>query len=417
MKRYFLLCYLSIKNNGNKQRWFRNSNKICFFKKRNPAKVFFVRLNIFFNNIFNFGSFNFKVIEYVKVTIKETVYRSSFIVSGPENLIKKNYSYIKSHFNLYSDNLKNRSELEGFKSKNLSNQILILENEKYKKLIDDYFIKDNEVYAKVLIDKQSPFLKSIVLNKGSKNNIELGMVVLDGVSLVGKVVEVNYITSRVLLLPDINSKIPVSLQPGDIQAIMSGDGSQNGILQYIKDKDLKNDQDEMLVLTSGAGGLFKSGIPIGKIKKQSWNNNEAKIDFDINFSQLKYVKIVSFKKQNSVLDKSSKEVLERSNNQIEEIKIQKETVRILLEQKKIAKEVRLKIEEENSLLKAKNIKLENELFNLKKELNNQKTSEEEMKFLELNLLYGRKCKKTFYNKLYKVGTTEYRECVLKKGKN
>ena len=78
---------------------------------------------------------------------------------------------------------------------------------------------------------------------------------------------------------------------------------------------------------------------------------------------------------------------------------------------------RLKIEEENSLLKAKSIKLENELFNLKKELNNQKTSEEEMKFLELNLLYGRKCKKTFYNKLYKVGTTEYRECVLKKGKN
>ena len=389
----------------------------AFLKKGTQQRFSLLGL-IFFSTIFLIlGSFNFKVIEYVKVTIKETVYRSSFIVSGPENLIKKNYSYIKSHFNLYSDNLKNRSELEGFKSKNLSNQILILENEKYKKLIDDYFIKDNEVYAKVLIDKQSPFLKSIVLNKGSKNNIELGMVVLDGVSLVGKVVEVNYITSRVLLLPDINSKIPVSLQPGDIQAIMSGDGSQNGILQYIKDKDLKNDQDEMLVLTSGAGGLFKSGIPIGKIKKQSWNNNEAKIDFDINFSQLKYVKIVSFAKQNSVLDKSSKEVLQRSNSQIEEIKIQKETVRILLEQKKIAKEVRLKIEEENSLLKAKSIKLENELFNLKKELNNQKTSEEEMKFLELNLLYGRKCKKTFYNKLYKVGTTEYRECVLKKGKN
>ena len=389
----------------------------AFLKKGTQQRFSLLGL-IFFSTMFLIlGSFNFKVIEYVKVTIKETVYRSSFIVSGPENLIKKNYSYIKSHFNLYSDNLKNRSELEGFKSKNLSNQILILENEKYKKLIDDYFIKDNEVYAKVLIDKQSPFLKSIVLNKGSKNNIKLGMVVLDGVSVVGKVVEVNYITSRVLLLPDINSKIPVSIQPGDIQAIMSGDGSQNGILQYIKDKDLKNDQDEMLILTSGAGGLFKSGIPIGKIKKQSWNNNEAKIDFDINFSQLKYVKIVSFKKQNSVLDKSSKEVLERSNNQIEEIKIQKETVRILLEQKKIAKEVRLKIEEENSLLKAKSIKLENELFNLKKELNNQKTSEEEMKFLELNLLYGRKCKKTFYNKLYKVGTTEYRECVLKKGKN
>ena len=389
----------------------------AFLKKGTQQRFSLLGLIFFSTILLILGSFNFKVVEYVKVAIKETVYRSSFIVSGPENLIKKNYSYIKSHFNLYRENLKNRSELDNFKSKNLSNQILIFENEKYKKLIDDYFIKDNEVYAKVLIDKQSPFLKSIVLNKGSKNNIKLGMVVLDGVSLVGKVVEVNYITSRVLLLPDINSKIPVSLQPGDIQAIMSGDGSQNGILQYIKDKDLKNDQDELLVLTSGAGGLFKSGIPIGKIKKQSWNNNEAKIDFDINFSQLKYVKIVSFAKQNSVLDKSSKEVLQRSNSQIEEIKIQKETVRILLEQKKISKEIRLKIEEENSSLKAKSIKLENELFNLKKILNAQKASEEETKFLELNLLYGRKCKKTFYNKLYKVGTTEYRECVLKKGKN
>ena len=120
----------------------------------------------------------------------------------------------------------------------MSQKILTLENIKYKKLIDDYLIKENETYAKVLIDKQSPFLRSVIINKGSKNKIKLGMIILDQNYLVGKVVEVNYFTSRVLLISDINSKIPVSLQPGDIQAIMSGKGAQSGVLQYTKDKNL-----------------------------------------------------------------------------------------------------------------------------------------------------------------------------------
>ena len=196
---------------------------------------------------------------------------------------------------------KNKTELEILKSKDLTNQIIKLENNKYKRLIDDYFIKDDEIYAKVLIDKQSPFLKSIILNKGSRNDIKLGMIVMDGTSLVGKVVEVNYLSARVLLLPDINSKIPVSLQPGDTQAIMSGDGNKNGILQYIKRRDVKEDVDEIIIITSGTGGLFKSGIPIGKISKNQTNNNEAIIDFNIDFSQLKYVKVVLYIREKKYL--------------------------------------------------------------------------------------------------------------------
>ena len=91
------------------------------------------------------------------------------------------------------------------------------------------------------------------------------MAVLDGEYLIGKVVEVNFFTSRVLLLSDINSKIPVSISPNDVQAIMSGDGKQNATLQYIQGIDLENNNEDMMVTTSGAGGLFKSGILIGKI--------------------------------------------------------------------------------------------------------------------------------------------------------
>tara|TARA_B110001452_G_scaffold163691_1_gene136451 strand:- start:805 stop:2022 length:1218 start_codon:yes stop_codon:yes gene_type:complete len=387
----------------------------AFLKKGTQQRFSLLGLIFFSTILLILGSFNFKVVDQIKSIIEETVYRSSFIVSGPENLIKKNYSTIKKHFTLYDENKKNKIDLNNFKSKNLTNQILVLENDKYKKLIDDYFIKDNEVFAKVLIDKQSPYLRSIILNKGTRHNIKKGMVALDGIHLVGKVVDVNYLTSRVLILSDINSKIPVSLQPGDVQAIMAGDGDKNAILQYIKDRNFMEKENEILVLTSGAGGLFKSGIPIGRVKKSSLADNQLTIEFNIDFSQLKFVRIVSFVKEKEVLDQSSKKELELANNQIEQVTKQKEALRILLEQKKISEEVRVKIEEDNNFLKNKTIKLENEISKLKEELKEIKYVSEENKFLDLNRIYWKKCKKTFYNKLYIVGTTEYRKCVLNKG--
>ena len=306
--------------------------------------------------------------------------------------------------------------MNSLRSKDLSQKILTLENIKYKKLIDDYLIKENETYAKVLIDKQSPFLRSVIINKGSKNKIKLGMIILDQNYLVGKVVEVNYFTSRVLLISDINSKIPVSLQPGDIQAIMSGKGAQSGVLQYTKDKNLINNDKEILVLTSGAGGLFKSGIPIGIIKKEEniLDKNEKIVNFYKDFSQLKYVKVVSFTKE-KLTDESSKIATQELDNEIDKINQAKETINILLKQKKIAEEIRIEIEEEINFLKDQNIKLQNKLLSAESAINQNKRIVEEAQFIKWNDLYGKECKKTFYNNLHKVGTEEYKNCVLSKG--
>jgi len=389
----------------------------AFLKKGTQQRFSLLSLIFFSIILLILGNLNFKAIDYLKIGINEIVYRSSFIVSGPENFLKNNYFIINSHFNLYEDRIKNIDELTYLRSKDLSQKIITLENIKYKKLIDDYFIKDNETVAKVLIDKQSPFLRSVIINKGSKNNIELGMVVLDGGYLVGKIVEVNIFTSRVLLISDINSKIPVSLQPGDIQAIMSGKDKQEGVLQYIKDKNLSDISEEMLVLTSGAGGLFKSGIPIGVIDTDEdlAINLDRVVDFYKDFSQLRYVKVVSFSKENNPLDLSSKKNLQKIENKIEETNQQQETLRILLEQKRIADEIRIKIQKENDFLRNERVRLKNEILVEKKNNQQNRNQKEEIKFLEMNLVYGQKCRKSIFNKLYKVGTAKYRECVLNKG--
>jgi len=389
----------------------------AFLKKGTQQRFSLLGL-IFFSIIFLIlGSYNFKVVDLVKISIKEVVYRSSFIVSGPEKIIGIGFNKITDHINHYS-NYKNMEEkLDKLEALDLSNQIITLENIKYKKLVDDYFIKNNEIFAKVLIDKNSPFLRSVVLNKGSKNNIKLGMAVLDGEYLIGKVVEVNFFTSRVLLISDINSKIPVSISPNDVQAIMSGDGKQNATLQYTQGTDLKNNNEDMMVTTSGAGGLFKSGILIGRINfTEISTTNNLKVNIYKDFSQLKYVKVISFTKEEKALDQTSKDELKTMDAQILEATKQKENIRILLEEKKIAEEVRKNIEIENSQLKRKIFNLQTKLTKTEEAVEEQKKQTENIEFLELNLLYGHKCRKTIFNKLYKVGTPEYKKCVLQKGK-
>ena len=328
------------------------------------------------------GSFNFKGIDYIKIGIKEAIYRSSFIVSAPENFLKKSYVTINDHFIFYNEYKKIESELEFLKSKDLLNEFAILENNRLKSIIDDYLIISDEIIAKILIDKQSPFSRSVIANKGSKHNVKLGMAVLEDQYLVGKVIEVSFLSSRILLLSDLNSKIPVSIEPQGIQSILSGTGKDDAIIQYFKNDDII--EDDAVVYTSGSGGLFKAGIPIGKIENL---NKKKRVNLFSDFTQLSFVKILSY----------------------EEARIQAEKV-IKAEKARIKAEKAIKAEEAIKAEKA--IKAE-EAIKAEKEI--RLKAEEEKIFKELNLKYGSKCKKRIFNKLYKVGTPEYRACVLNKG--
>ena len=125
----------------------------------------------------------------------------------------------------------------------------------------------------------------------------MGMIVLDEKYLIGKIVEVNYLSARVLLLSDLNSKIPVSIEPGGFQSILSGTGENYGIIQYQQKEHII--EDNSIVYTSGAGGLFKAGIPVGKIEITDPTLTETKkVNFFSDFAQLRFVKILSYKVEN-----------------------------------------------------------------------------------------------------------------------
>ena len=271
----------------------------AFLKRGNQQRFSLIALILFSIFIIVLGKYNFKGINFLKLSIKEVVYRTTFIVSVPENFVISSYQTINDHFSLYSNYKNLKKDYESLKATKLNTDFLKSENEALKSKINDVSTQSSELLAKVIIDKKSPFLRSVIVNRGSKDNVILGMAVLDEKFLVGKVVEVNYSTSRVLLLSDLNSKIPVSIEPNGVQSILSGSGSNFGEIQYIKE-DYQLDSD-FEIFTSGSGGIFRSGIPIGKtILNAGSGLNTIKVKFHSDFSQLRLVKIVSFEevKQN-----------------------------------------------------------------------------------------------------------------------
>ena len=390
----------------------------AFLKKGYQQKFSLFSLILFSIFILTLGNFNFKIIEFNRTVIKEIIYYSSFIVSVPENIVEKYFNKTSNHFRYYDDYERVKNDLQKLKNKDLSKQIITFENIELKKLIDDYFVEDSQTYAKVLIDKKSPFLRSIIINKGSKNGVKTGMIVYDDIYLIGRIVEVNFLSSRVLLISDINSKVPVTIQPLNIEAIMSGIEKKQGQLEYIQgDKLINKDKEELIVVTSGSGGVFKSGIPIGKISlTKNLNNNKVIVEFYRDFSQLKYVKISSHTKENINIDQSNKKNFRENSDQVLKLNEQVSNINVLKKQKVINEEIRVKLELENKKLKNNLITTEKELIEKDKQIKKDILKTKNIEFLELNLLHGHKCRKSFFkSSLYKVGTDEYRACVLNKG--
>ncbi len=390
----------------------------AFLKKSTQQK--FSLLTLVFISIFIIvlSSFDLKFIRYLKAGISEVVYRSSFIVSIPENFLKNTFFEIREYSTFYQNYKINKEELNELKSKSISDKITQFENEELKELINDYTLSSDKLLAKIIVDHDSPYLKSIIINKGSKDNIKIGTNIYDRSYLVGRVVEVNYKTSRVLLLSDLNSNVPVTIAPQNIQAIITGTGENYGEIKYTREGISNLNLEDSIVYTSGTGAIFKSGTPIGRVVAVTGSSNRFKVDFYSDFSQLKYI-FAELVTKTEVKNEDQQVEIENSQiNNTADTKLQ-----ILEDEKKIIEQTNLKFKDENELLKIKINNLNKQIVDFRNEVYDQKQiiaqyniDLDEIEFLRLNLKFGHTCRKSFLNNDgFEVGTSEYKSCVMNKG--
>lgn len=226
---------------------------------------------------------------------KDIIYRGSFIISLPFKSLDLGYKKIKTHLSFYDDYQNLKNELYILKAQQSEIKFLKMQNKELKIVISDILHTNiKNVVAKVILDKQSPFLKSIILNKGTNSNLKKGMAVLHKKNMVGRIVEVNYLSSRALLINDLNSKIPVKIQPSGENAIMSGEGNNLASLDFLPK--LSTIEEENIVFTSGSDGVFDDGIPIGKITEIE---GKFYVEFFSDLNQINFVTVINNKKEDN----------------------------------------------------------------------------------------------------------------------
>ena len=228
-----------------------------------------------------------KPLNFLRSVIKDSIYRGSIIISAPAKTFGNFTSYLSKHINLYEDYNKLVDENKELKENAFEKDYLELENTQLRKLINEQTSSfSNLVSARVILDKQSLYLNSFIINIGLNKNIKNGMSVLHGKNFIGRIVDVNFFSSRVLLVTDLNSKIAIITQPSSYHAILSGKGSNKPTLDYLPEKHKIIEGDK--VYTSGKEGIFSPGIPIGEVKIK---DGSITVSLFSDLSQISFVNI------------------------------------------------------------------------------------------------------------------------------
>jgi rod shape-determining protein MreC len=146
------------------------------------------------------------------------------------------------------------------------------------------------VTASIIADTSSGFVRSVVILAGAREGVTKGQAAMTGAGLVGRVLEVGNRASRVLLLTDINARVPVLIERTRDQAVLSGDNSPTPELRYLpRDVDIKiGDR----VVTSGAGGAFPPGLPVGEVTEIDGGHIRVQPLADL--ARLEYLRLVNY---------------------------------------------------------------------------------------------------------------------------
>ena len=195
----------------------------------------------------------------------------------------------QSYVRLYEQNQQLRGELQQMKA--WKEAALQLE-QKNARLLDLNSVrldaKLTHVTGVVLADSGSPFRQSVLLNVGSRDGIMEGWATMDGIGLVGRISGVGERTSRVILLTDANSQIPVVAQPSGQKALLSGDNSVLPLLEFLEDADQVRPGDR--VVTSGDGAMFPAGLLVGQVAMGS--DKRLRVVLSADYQRLEFLRVL-----------------------------------------------------------------------------------------------------------------------------
>ncbi|MDE3079344.1 MAG: rod shape-determining protein MreC [Paracoccaceae bacterium] len=205
----------------------------------------------------------------------------------------------QSYASLYEQNQELRRELQQMKA--WKEAALQLE-QKNAKLLDLNQVRLDpsltHITGVVLADSGSPFRQSVLLNVGARDGVVDGWAVMDGLGLVGRISGVGQSTSRVVLLTDSNSRIPVTIQPSGQHAILQGDNTAVPPLDFVENADLVRPGDQ--VVSSGDGGVFPQGLLVGQVIEGP--DRRLKVRLAADYERLEFLRVIRSRPAEHITD-------------------------------------------------------------------------------------------------------------------
>ena len=230
-------------------------------------------------------SVNQKYFKNTKAVINDSVAYSSYIITWPIKEALNIPGYVMHIVTLNKENEQIRILQEEKQKLITDNKFLIDENKKIQRFIQEEKIYQNEtIPAKVILRVNAITASSMTINKGAGDGMKIGNPVVKNNNLIGQLEEVNYKSSRVKLLSDINSNIPVTIGELLTQAIFSGDPSSKSKfnIQYLPKNFLLKSGDS--IYTSNIDGILKKGILVGTVSDVKYDESTKKQSYSINFN-------------------------------------------------------------------------------------------------------------------------------------
>jgi len=206
-------------------------------------------------------------------------------VTATVNILRDFQSYQR----IYQQNQELRRELQQMKA--WKEAALQLEQENARLLdLNNVQLDPRLTYVTgvVMADSGSPFRQSVLINVGSRDGIVDGWAAMDGLGLVGRIAGVGRATSRVVLLTDTSSRIPVTIQPSGQRALLMGDNSAVPYVDFIEAPDRVRPGDR--VMTSGDGGVFPAGLLVGQLAQDPGGRMRVRLAAD--YERLEFLRVL-----------------------------------------------------------------------------------------------------------------------------
>lgn len=260
-----------------------------------PLKIFWQRFSLFLLIassivIIIFNKVDASISETVRTKAADFIAPITQFITQPIDATLHFYNNIGTYFDVREDNLRLTQENAWLKRQIMAQKQIAIENSHLRELL--HVVRKpsiSYITARVVGDTTGPYVRSILINAGKNYGIQKGQAVINNHGLIGRITEVGEQTSRILLLTDMSSKVPIITNSSRERGILAGNGSETPSVLYLPEKSSIIEGET--VITSGDGELFPPGLLVGTI---STEEGRAIIFPSVNYNRLEFVSIINY---------------------------------------------------------------------------------------------------------------------------